>query len=331
MKIYQRCGHRLHIHVPVLQLQAAIDFAAQAAGPNAHTVTSRRPVEQGGASASSSSQASTNTELPQANSTNSGPRSPHTSSSDEEVNSVLPPFIPTGTKRFLLLCVNTGSLGGVRHRRLANVEVTNTECGGELFQSLRNAYYSLRKSTWNPFLIPKTMHYVKFQLLFLQRSGEVVGTYEVNSIPPAKEVLTQAYDFRPCPPRVGGLPIPRDIFMHSFLNPGDHLGPMVVEMLPKKLWAELRWDGQAHDHFNIPTGWGFYIVEGIYWGLVWWWTVLLLVAVSILTVTWSALMGDVQGGTGLGQYCLAALAVLGSVGLWHYNVRGISSRELLVE
>lgn len=65
MKFYQRCGHRLHIHVPVSQLQAAIDFAAQAAGPNAHTVTSRRSVEQGGASTSSSSQASTNTESSQ--------------------------------------------------------------------------------------------------------------------------------------------------------------------------------------------------------------------------------------------------------------------------
>ncbi|KAK4664798.1 uncharacterized protein QC763_507741, partial [Podospora pseudopauciseta] len=146
------------------QSQAAIDFAAQAAGPNAHTVTSRRPIEQGGASASSSSQASTNTELPQADSTNSGPLR-----RTKKLTAFCPRSYQLELKRFLLLCVNTGSLGGVRHRRLASVEVTNTECGGEPFQSLRNAYYSLRKSTWNPFLVPKTMHYVKFQLLFLQR------------------------------------------------------------------------------------------------------------------------------------------------------------------
>ncbi|KAK4198300.1 hypothetical protein QBC40DRAFT_205206 [Triangularia verruculosa] len=316
-----RCGDRLRLEVHESRLQAATAFVKQAAGSNAGTVTTRRRIEGSSASASSSSQASTSTDAPAANSPSSGPHSPDTSPSDEEAETVTPPFIPTGAKKYLLLCVNTASLHGIGQRKLVNVDVTNIEDDGELFQALRNAYTTLSQTSWNPFLIPKTMHYVKFQLIFLQKSGELVGHYEVDSIPSLKQVSKQEYAFWPCPPDMGELPISPDLFMHAFLDPGNHMGTLAVQRLPKKLWAELRWNGQVHGHFNIPTGWGIYIVEGVYWALVWWWTILALVAVTILTVAWSALMDDVQGGTGLGQYCLAALAGLGSVCLWHYNAR----------
>ncbi|KAK0724877.1 hypothetical protein B0H67DRAFT_117931 [Lasiosphaeris hirsuta] len=133
-----------------------------------------------------------------------------------------------------------------------------------MFRRLQSDYCQLRNSR-SPLLAPKAMHYVKVQLLHLQKSGECVGNYEVNSTPSRKEVLNQEYAFSPCPPLMGNLPMPPDIFMHAFLDPADHLGPMAVEMLPKKLWRALAWDGRVHDHFNIPHGWGFYIVEGINW------------------------------------------------------------------
>ncbi|KAK0671564.1 hypothetical protein QBC41DRAFT_270230 [Cercophora samala] len=317
-----RCGRRLRLQVPELQERAAKAFAIEAAGGNVNTITSQRPSQHTPEASSIQASSNTGSETPRGLSPQL--HSPYTSPSEDE-SQFAPPFIPTGTKKFLLLCVNTMSLRGVRQRRLVNVDITDVECGGELFQKLQNAYHALRKTPFlNSLLVPKTMHYVKFQLLFLQKSGEVIGNYELNSIPSIHEVLKQEYSFRPCPPLIGKLPIPPDIFMHAFLDPGDHLGPMAVEVLPKKLWAELRWDGQANDHFNLPTGWGFYIVEGTHWGLVWWWTVLVLGTVTILTVAWSALMHDVQGGTGLGQYCLAAVALLGSVGLWHYNARARS-------
>jgi hypothetical protein len=164
------------------------------------------------------------------------------------------------------------------------------------------------------------MHYIKFQLLFLQKSGECVGSYEVDSIPSIKEVLNQEYAFSPCPPRIGKLPLPPDIFMHAFLDPGDHLGPMAVDILPKKLWCQLRWDAGANGRWNVPEGWGFYIVEGVNWGLVSWCAGAALVLVTVLAVVWSVIVGDVQGGTGLGQYCLAVLTL--GVSVWLLRDRG---------
>ncbi len=225
----------------------------------------------------------------------------------------------------MLLCVNTTSPRGTPQRKLANVDVTDVDCGAEMFQRLRSAYYALRRSgrITNPFLIPKTMHYVKFQLLFLRKSGECVGSYQVNSIPSPKEIRKQEYEFSPCPPTLGtpALPMPPDIFMHAFLDPEDHLGPMAVEILPKKLWSQLRWDALLNGRYSVPEGWGFYIVEGINWPLVSWCAAVALAAVTVLTVLWSVVAEDVQGGTGLGQYCLAVLTLSVSVWLLRYSVR----------
>ena len=191
-----------------------------------------------------------------------------------------------------------------------------------MFHALRTSYSAIRRNkNWNPFLTPKTMHYINFQLLFLQKSGECVGAYEVNSIPSRKEVLNQEYAFSPCPPQIGKLPLPPDIFMHGFLDPGDHFGDMAVEMLPKKLWGPLRWDARQHDRYNVPSGWGFYIIEGINWGMVSWVAGVVLGGVTVLTVTWSVWAGDVQGGTGLGQYCLSVLTLSVSVWLLRYSVQ----------
>ncbi|KAK0648564.1 hypothetical protein B0T16DRAFT_388763 [Cercophora newfieldiana] len=155
-------------------------------------------------------------------SADSRPESPNTVPSDEELSQP-EPFLPVGTKKYMLLC-------------LANVDVTDIECGAEMFQRLRNAYHTVPGGRrQNPFFVPKTMQYVKFQLLFLQKSDEYIGAYELGSIPSRNEVIKQEYAFSPCPPRIGRLPLPPDIFMHGFLDAGDHLGLMAVDILPKKL------------------------------------------------------------------------------------------------
>lgn len=326
---------------------AAIAFAKQAAGPNSSTVVSQSSAGTSPAPSSSraraaagtadkntdhpsltpsSSSASATTDITTdsystsatTRSASSRPESPNTIPSDEELSQP-EPFLPAGTKKYMLLCVNTSGPRGIPQRKLANVDVTDVECGAEMFQRLHNAYYALRPRR-NPFFVPKTMHYVKFQLLFLQKSGECIGAYEVDSIPSRNEVIKQEYAFSPCPPRIGKLPLPPDIFMHGFLDPCDHLGPMAVEMLPKKLWSQLRWDVRANDRYNVPAGWGFYIVEGINWSLVSWCTAVALIAVTALTMSWSMWAGDVQGGTGLGQYCLAVLTVTVSAWLLKYSV-----------
>ncbi|KAK4446789.1 hypothetical protein QBC34DRAFT_468890, partial [Podospora aff. communis PSN243] len=336
-----RCGDILRMQVLDSQQQAAIAFAKRAAGPNSSTVVSQSSVgmlstlsnahnptardttdqstgRSGLTPSSSNISAATDTSIDSystsatTRSSSSRPESPNTVPSDEELSRP-EAFLPVGTKKYMLLCVNTPGPRGIPQRKLANVDVTDVECGAEMFRRLRNAYNALRPRR-NPFFVPKTMHYVKFQLLFLQKSGECVGAYELDSIPSTKEVIKQEYAFSPCPPRIGKLPLPPDIFMHGFLDPCDHFGPMAVEILPKKLWSQLRWDARANDRYNVPAGWGFYIVEGINWSLVSWCTAVALILVTALTMSWSIWAGDVQGGTGLGQYCLAVLTV--SVSAW---------------
>ncbi|KAK1836084.1 hypothetical protein QBC39DRAFT_296909 [Podospora conica] len=330
-----RCGETLRLQVPGAHSEAAVSFAQHAAGPNQRIITNQssagttpillqtlapaatNPTSQApDLTPSRSNISATTTDSSSTTSTSnsaaSGPSPPSTAPSDASLSHP-EPFLPAGTKKFLLLCVNTPTRPGIL-RKLANVDITDVECSSELFSRLRTAYSALRPRP-NPFLIPKTMHYIKFQLLFLQKSGQCVGSYEVDSIPSLKEVLNQEYALSPCPPQIGKLPLPPDIFMHAFLDPGDHLGGMAVDMLPKKLWCELTWDERTHGRWgNVPEGWGFYVVEGINWGLVSWCAGVALVGATVLTVVWSAVLGDVQGGTGLGQYCLAALAF--GVSVW---------------
>ncbi|VBB73728.1 Putative protein of unknown function [Podospora comata] len=315
-----RCGDRLRLQVPESHAKAAKAFATQAAGSNTDTLSCHSHGTLTAGLPSSSNQASVNSGAEMMEAGASPVHSPYTSlSGDDSEHEAL--FIPAGTKKFLLLCVNIRSTMGRRLTKLVNVDVTDVANDGEMFQRLNNAYHATRTaSAWNPFVKPKTMQYIRFQLLFLQKSGEVVGSYEANSIPSTQEVMKQEYSFRPCPPKIGDLPMPPHIFMHMFLDPGDHLGLMAVELLPKKLWAELRWHRHLNSSANIPGGWGFLMVEGIRDDLVRVLVVVLLILVTILVATWSAVMNDVQGATGLGQYCLALLAIVTSVLFWQWSI-----------
>lgn len=124
--------------------------------------------------------------------------------------------------------------------------------------------------------------------------------------------MREQYLYDPCPPEHGDFPIPPDIFMHIFKYPGDHIG-MATEMLPKKLYSKVCWVNSVHHSRNLPYGWGFYIVEEVDWALVAWWVFGMVILLTTLTIAWSAVTKDVQGGTGIGSYSIAALALLVSV------------------
>lgn len=104
--------------------------------------------------------------------------------------------------------------------------------------------------------------------------------------------------------------------MHIFLTPGDHLGSMAAEMLPKKLHEELLWDNRVNSVQNLPMGWGFYIVQGINRSLIAWVVAFLSSGTILLTILWSAIRGDVQGGTGIGSFCMGTLAISVAVLVW---------------
>ncbi|KAF6825911.1 hypothetical protein CPLU01_10001 [Colletotrichum plurivorum] len=232
--------------------------------------------------------------------------------------------------------------------RLENVDVTNVQDDEELFSRLRAAYgkhrgvcfsspfKSLRDlglkgllalvyenlrsgNIRNPFKKAVSMRYIRFDLAYLQRSREAVRNIVFDSIPSKDEVARQEYAFSPCPPQTPSkLPIESELFMHAFLEPGDHFG-CAMQILPKKLHIELFWDHLRNNNDSRPCGWGFYIEDGVDWGFV---TIFVLIIVGLLlltTVLWCCLTKDVQGGTGIGQFGLAILAT--SIALmvrnWH--------------
>lgn len=149
----------------------------------------------------------------------------------------------------------------------------------------------------------------QFELLLRKASGECVGNYVANSIPPIKEVLERRYTFSPCPPRIGGVPIQPHIFMHSFSNPGDHTGALAVHQLPKKVGRKLACLTQPTNYSDLPYGWGIYIIEGVNLGLLAALIAFSLLCAFLIAVCWSALKTDVQGGMGIGQFALAFTAL----------------------
>ncbi|KAK1765189.1 hypothetical protein QBC33DRAFT_593195 [Phialemonium atrogriseum] len=124
---------------------------------------------------------------------------------------------------------------------MRNVDLTNVGHDEVLFQRVRTAYDEMRGTrNRKPFTVPKTIQYVKFELMFRHKSRECVGNIEVDSIPSIKEVYNGEYAYRPCPPDIGKYPVHPQVFMHSFFEPGDHTGSAVINRLLKKLYGEAK-------------------------------------------------------------------------------------------
>lgn len=153
---WQRCGKRLRIEVPKHRQAAGMAFAQRARGPsNMDSVSCSTSDTDDSSSNSSGTQTSKGRSLSQ--SSGPLPDSPSTAASSSD-NATPSPFIPAGTKKYMLLCVNSG----MRRISLANVDVTNVIDDEELFKKLEMEYRNLRgQSRRNPLIKPKTMSYIK--------------------------------------------------------------------------------------------------------------------------------------------------------------------------
>ncbi|KAI3318242.1 hypothetical protein HD806DRAFT_540324 [Xylariaceae sp. AK1471] len=301
-----RCGQYLYIDFHPSDKQAAVEFAQAASGSASSISVSGSEHRRYQSQASSSrSDVVTRTESDVSNTTEL-----LTPAQIQPESIFTAPDLAPGTKKYLLLCVNTGH----HEIKVQHVDLTNIALDVSLFSLIRKEYESMRGPlTRNIFMIPKTVEYVKFELLLRKLTGECVGNYQKNSIPGKNEVMNKEYELWPCPPRIGTMPIQSHVFMHSFLNPGDHLGGLAVRQLPKQLGRKLKCVTQP-EPFDVPFGWGVYIIEGLNTLLV---SVVLTGVLLIVTVTvllWSALRNDVQGGTGIGQYALAAVGTVVAIG-----------------
>lgn len=79
------------------------------------------------------------------------------------------------------------------------------------------------------------------------------------------------------------------------------------------------------NHGDLPYGWGIYIIEGVNHKLVAELLALSLLFIVLLTISWTTLKADVQGGMGIGQFALAFIAlVLTTVAVSHHSLQNIS-------
>ncbi|KAI1362011.1 hypothetical protein F5Y08DRAFT_330434 [Xylaria arbuscula] len=299
-----RCGYPLYIDVPPEQKQDALEFAQAAAGSTSQIQVSKSNGNMGAPQTSNSS-----SNLASGTVTSGWAASSASTPSQSLMKSTRifqPPDLPPGTKQFLLLCVNTGTY----QIQLGHIDLTNVIWDVSLFGMIRETYKSMRgRFVKNPFIVPTTIEYVKFELVSRSNTGECIGNYEKDSIPGKEEIARKEYTLSPYPPRIGRVPIQPHVFMHSFLSPGDHLGGLAVQQLPKKVGRRLKCTRQARNSLDVPHGWGIYIVEGINTSLVVLCLGGLVGLLSLLVLLWSTLRGDVQGGTGIGQYGLAVIAL----------------------
>lgn len=213
-----------------------------------------------------------------------------------------PPTISADTPKYMLLCVNTGQ----KMVELANVNVGNAETE-EVFRRLRRRYdllrdtqSRLRRWLWTP----QEMDFVKFELFTILRLGERVDNIQKNSVPSPEEAHENKYHLRPC--SKGRMPIPPNVFMHAFVKPGEHLGPMTTELLPKKLHTELLGKGNVLD---VPYGWGFYINEGWNRGRLWTIAYSICSACTLVGFVYSVVEKDVQSGMAVATYGVAVITL----------------------
>ncbi|KAI0471967.1 hypothetical protein GGR56DRAFT_656319 [Xylariaceae sp. FL0804] len=295
-----RCGRPLYIDVPRSSLQAAVNFASEAT-----SVAGSVQVSPGSSTSNSSDQSNVSSPVQGVGSLTSEGSAGNDSQPVANLQSPDPiqPALPPSLKRYFLVCVNTGP----HQIRLAQIDVTHIHNDQSLYGLVWESYKGMRGSLFNNrLMVPTTVSYVKFELVHKHSTGEHVGNYEKDSIPTIKEVMGQEYTFSPCPPRVGLLPIQQHIFMHSLLNPGDHTGSLAIQRLPKKLKERL---SVTAGSTTSPLGWGVYIIEGPDMFLVSMLLAITMFFVLSLVSIWSVLKDDVQGGTGIGQFALAFLAL----------------------
>lgn len=319
-----KCGKRLRLDVREKDRQGAVAFAAQATGPSQqHSIQVTPPPTPSTPETDTQSLASSS----RLGTTTTSPSSAPSVSSGGDDGSLDHRHVPKGTPRFLLLCVKRGP-GRIVPSALNLTDVIHDTT---MFQRIRDEYYGPRpiaSGGWRAaigygwdllrkwFLVPRTVEYVKFQLIRLQKSGTRVGSYETGQIPSVKQVYNMEYSYRPCPLDIGPYPIDPAIFMHWFLDPGDHADDqsMAVERLPKKLHSSLEDDMQSTPG-GSPIGWGIYIVEGLNWARIQVLALILLLITFLLSVAWSKVREDVQGGMGIGQYLIALIVAVLTVSL----------------
>ena len=135
------------------------------------------------------------------------------------------------------------------------------------------------------------------------RRGYVSICDRPDCVPPPD---TAEYEFIPKPLKPLP-PMPPEIFIH-YLEHGDgDLNPIRCDWAPR---LPKRIDGRMIDKNGPAYGWGIYIKEGPNREVIFWIVMVTVLSSVLLSVLWSALRNDVQGGSGLGTLVLTLPSVI---------------------
>ena len=141
-------------------------------------------------------------------------------------------------------------------------------------------------------------------------STPCVGVLEA-AYPPEIEVESKRYHYKPCPLDVKP-PIPVNVFLHAFFNPDAHTFQFFLNRLPKKLKKQLSCgESREVSMSEMSIGWGVHIIEGLNWFLVTCLVISLVICTGLFALVWSiSRQAVLQEGFGIGQYLVAAIAVV---------------------
>ncbi|KAJ2903928.1 hypothetical protein MKZ38_009092 [Zalerion maritima] len=261
------CRKRLSLTVPSHNLPEALEYAKLASRSPNSPITVSSP----NSSRTHSIYSSTSTTISRSSPTTTASplhlmqNQQFLGSSQGTATSSVPsiPQLSPGIAKYLLLCVNKSS----NEIKLEHVDMTYVSHDEVLFRKIKSHYEDVRGCSssrlMSLLLVPKSMHFVKFELIRRCKSEECIGSWEPDSFPTLKEIINEEYHMNPASPEIGKLPLRPSDFMHYFLDPGDHAHSLAVERLPKKLRVRVSADP---NNTNIPVAWGVYIVEGLnYW------------------------------------------------------------------
>ncbi|KAF5637169.1 hypothetical protein F52700_4906 [Fusarium sp. NRRL 52700] len=229
---------------------------------------------------------------------------PANSPGKEDLNTVADPNShtePTPVERpppkFLALCVNTGG----NYSTLTEIDTAQFQCDTSAFLALKDEYLRIRGQRarfW--FLIkPTTADFVQFTLWNL-RHGYISVCSRPQSMPPHD---SREYDYAPKPLR-NPPPMPPEVFIH-FLNHNEddrHPGKRIwLPRLPKRL------SKRVIDCDEGCEGWGIHVIEGPNRAMIFLVMILTIFGSVLATMLWSAMRGDLPGGSTLGAFIVDAV------------------------
>ncbi|KAH7397008.1 hypothetical protein DE146DRAFT_764375, partial [Phaeosphaeria sp. MPI-PUGE-AT-0046c] len=208
---------------------------------------------------------------------------------------------PAPPDKYLAICISTKRI----YKTLIELDVTNLASDASLFAAMKREYQAARgyKAHFASLFKPISVEFVHFSLWNI-RHGLVSICDRPECVPPPS---AHEYEFKP-KPLLPLPPMPPEIFIH-YLEHGDgDLLPTRCDWLPR---LPKRLDGRMIDKTDGPYyGWGIYIKEGPNRDTIFWLVILTVMGSVVLSICWSALRKDVQGGSGLGTLVLTLPTVV---------------------